>query len=575
MPTFYNYALNDMEESQINDAKRRVTGYNTNQTERLSLKPEEDPTNGLIDIQLSRLTDEIYLAGKEIDNLDSYLQIDTSLIVMNAGVPSSIKKTIQDSVKIYISINQSIEKIRRTYKNLSKNIKFASLHVWTDFTAAVKIMFKQNLVLNDIVDKFVNDYRAAIGQTPVDIRRPDRIEEEPPPDEGDGGDGGDGGDEGQPPPDAGQPPPPPPEEEDDPTDSESEPSFDARTIEDEEERQDIEGVDSALPPVQDLSPSSSITLSRPSLSRPRTFVPQLPLATEEQIALLADKYNFDLDTARRLVLRNTARREDKDLESEDISSGAMIDRPETSRRSMAGYEPFLTPEKIKEKIKDLTKKEEKLVTRFSEMFSEEDGTTLLPGKSQKMADLLEKQISNLQEEIKRLESLPRQLPPAPPLPPPPERKPITLLTQFPLRTDPVPQPPRPLPFVRGIEEEDVDYADTWPDLVESTSRDNVWPTIATLAEDALTMDDIEGMPFWPDLEDQEGFRRRFLLNKQTRSLGKIVGKMSNAYAAAWKTLSGSRSPRTFAEFLGKAKNKQMKFLVDRELPVGKRTIVRI
>jgi hypothetical protein len=149
MPTFYNYALNELEESDINDAKRRITGYNTNQTERLTSKPEEDPTNGLIDIQLSRLTDEIYLAGKEIDTLDSFLRVDTSLVRMNAAIPAGVKKTIQDGVKVYISINQSVDKIRRTYRTLSRNIKYASLHIWTDLVAAVNTLFKQNLVLND------------------------------------------------------------------------------------------------------------------------------------------------------------------------------------------------------------------------------------------------------------------------------------------------------------------------------------------------------------------------------------------------------------------------------------------
>ena len=430
MPTFYNYALNDMEESQINDAKRRVTGYNNNQTERLSSKPEEDPTNGLIDIQLSRLTDEIYLAGKEIDNLDSYLQIDTSLIVMNAGIPSAIKKTIQDSVRIYISINQSVEKIKRTYKTLSKNIKFASLHIWTDFTAAVNILFKQNLVLNDIVDKFVNDYRAAIGQPPVNIRRPDRIDEDP----GDGGDGGDdddddGGDDDDgldgyepfvPPPSPPVRPPPldddtdPTEEESDPTDPDSEPSSGARSQIDAEELQDTLGVDAALPPPMPL--------------------PQPPSRAES--------------------------------------------------------------------------------SRF-------------------------------------------------PLPPD-----ALFQTRFPLRVDTI--PPRspvsesgsPRPFMSGLEgEEEVDFADVWPDLIDSRPKEMVWPTIANIGEEVLTLEEIEDMPFWPDIEDQEGFKQRFLANKQDRLLGKMVTRVSSAYANAWKTLAGSRSPRSFAQILGKTKNKMKRGIV--------------
>lgn len=554
MPTFYNYALNDMEESQINDAKRRVTGYNNNQTERLSSKPEDDPTNGLIDIQLSRLTDEIYLAGKEIDNLDSYLRIDTSLIVMNAGVPSSIKKTIQDSVKIYISINQSVEKIRRTYRNLSKNIKFASLHIWTDFTGAVNILFKQNLVLNDIVDKFVNDYRAAIGQTPVDIRRPDRIEEDEPPDDGDDGDEGD---EGQPPPDVGQPPPPPEEEDDEPTDPESEPSFDARTIE-EEELQDTLDADGALSPVPEIT-----------ISRPRPFVPLLPLQTEVDIGLLADKYNFDLASARRLALRNEARQEDQDDESEERGSvSATKSPPASARRPSLGYEPFQPPKKINERIKALTKKEAKLFDQFAFMFDEETAT-LKEGESQKMADLLEKQMTSIEEEIKRLKTfrIPNQLPLPSPLPEP-ERRPIQLLTRFPLRTDTIPQQGTsetsgsPRPLVRGVEEE-VDYADVWPDLIESTPNVNVWPTIAGMAEQTLSLEEIMEMPYWPDIADQEGFKQRFSLNREARLLGNLVQSASKAYADAWKTLAGSRSPRNLANILGKQKNKVKKDIVVR------------
>lgn len=66
------------------------------------------------------------------------------------------------------------------------------------------------------------------------------------------------------------------------------------------------------------------------------------------------------------------------------------------------------------------------------------------------------------------------------------------------------------------------------------------------------------MPYWPDIADQEGFKRRFLANKQDRSLGKIVGRASAAYAAAWKTLAGSVSPRSFAKILGKQKNRLVK-----------------
>ena len=535
MPTFYNYALNDMEESQINDAKRRVTGYNNNQTERLSLKPVEDPTNGLIDIQLSRLTDDIYLAGKEIDNLDSYLRIDTSLIVMTAGIPAAIKKTIQDSVKIYISITQSVEKIRRTYRNLSKNIKFASLHVWTDFTGAVGILFKQNLVLNDIVDKFVNDYRAAIGQPPVDIRRPDRIEE----DQGDGGDDddddGDGGDEAQPPPPPAEEDAAPAPEEDDPTDPESEASFDARTQYDEDELQDTLDVDTALPS------SSGITLSSP-----KPFVPQSPNIPSS----LVDRFNLDQGEVRQFVQRFNSREEDKALE-ETERSGATTDRPSSSRSSYTPFsprQPNLTQSQIRQRINSLTVKENNLFQRFIEMF-DEDGKTLLEGNSQKMANLLDKQIMAVTDEIGRLKSLLKseELPLS--LPPPP----VSNVTRFPLRID----LPRPTtgPLTRGIEQEDVNYEEVWPDLIDSMPQTDVWPTIAGMAEETLTMEDIEDMPFWPDIADQEGFTQRFLTNKQDRSLGKMVKAASKSYADAWKTLAGSRTPTSIANILGRQKNR--------------------
>ena len=574
MPTFYDYALNDMEESQINEVKRRVTGYNNNQTERLSSKPEEDPTNGLIDIQLSRLTDEIYLAGKEIDNLDSYLQIDTSLIVMNAGIPSAIKKTIQDSVKIYISINQSVEKIRRTYRNLSKNIKFASLHIWTDFTGAVKILFDKNLVLNNIVDKFVNDYRAAIGQPPVDIRRPDRIDEDPG-DGGDGGDdddddGGDGGDEVQPPPpEEGQPPPPPPE--DDPTDPESsDPSFDARTIE-EEERQDIEGVDTALPPAEEMP---LVIDSRRLRLLSNKF--KLPLREVQQYV---DKLRADAGedpvSARSEVIGQQLKDLAK-LEAESQMSSSSSSSSSSSGSNVSKIDKRLS--QIEKKI-DKNMKRQDFIGKVQEDKKDKDIGSPLRTELDFLDEEMTKLFAEKGELIKqkeRLVGLPEALPPPSPLP-----APVSGVTRFPLRTDTIPQTAvsdsgSPRPLVRGDEEEDVDYADVWPDLVEETPTDDVWPTIAGLAEEALTMDDIRDMPFWPDIADQEGFTQRFLTNRQNRRLGKMTGRATGAYAAAWKFLAGSRTPRTFAQFLGKEKNKQkLKFLVDKEKPVGQRTIVRI
>ena len=187
MPQIPSYGYDETTEGELNSAKRRVIGYMDSTHERLTEYPETDPTKGKATVELSTLTDDVYLAIKSIDVLDSYIRTDLNVIELidHRQQSSEIKKTAKE----LITVNNGLRKINATYDKLRPNIKYVSLSVWTDFTSAIDLLIKASHKFFGFMDKLISEDKKSRGET-----------YDPPPvfmDDGDdGGDEGAEGDEG-------------------------------------------------------------------------------------------------------------------------------------------------------------------------------------------------------------------------------------------------------------------------------------------------------------------------------------------------------------------------------------------
>lgn len=184
MPQIPSYGYDETTEGELNSAKRRVIGYMDSTHQRLTEYPEKDPTNGRATVEIANLTDNVYLAIKSIDTLDTYIRTDTTIIDMldRPQQASEIKKTAKE----LISVNNTLRKINASYNKLRPNITYVELSVWTDFTSSVDLLRRASYKFYSFMDKLIREEKRTRG------------EDYDPPPVFDGGDD-DGGDEGSPP----------------------------------------------------------------------------------------------------------------------------------------------------------------------------------------------------------------------------------------------------------------------------------------------------------------------------------------------------------------------------------------
>ena len=186
MPQIPSYGYDETTEGELNNAKRRVIGYMDSTHQRLTEYPEKDPTNGRATIEIANLTDNVYLAIKSIDTLDSYIRTDTTIIDIldKPQQASEIKKTAKE----LISVNNTLRKINASYNKLRPNINYIELSVWTDFTSSVDLLRRASYKFYSFMDKLIREEKKGRG------------EDYDPPPVFDGGDddAGDAGDEGDP-----------------------------------------------------------------------------------------------------------------------------------------------------------------------------------------------------------------------------------------------------------------------------------------------------------------------------------------------------------------------------------------
>ena len=185
MPQIPSYGYDQTTEGELNNAKRRVIGYMDATHERLTEYPESDPTNGKVTIDLSTLTDDIYLAIKSIDTLDAYIRTDTIVVdlIDKPQQASEIKKTAKELIKV----NNGIRKINATYDKLRPNIKYVELSVWTDFTSAIDLLKRASHTFFGFMDKLISEEKRRKGEDydppPVFMDDGDDEDGSPPPEE--------------------------------------------------------------------------------------------------------------------------------------------------------------------------------------------------------------------------------------------------------------------------------------------------------------------------------------------------------------------------------------------------------
>ena len=187
MPQIPSYGYDQTTEGELNSAKRRVIGYMDATHERLTEYPESDPTNGKVTIDLSTLTEDIYLAIKSIDTLDAYIRTDTIVVdlIDKPQQASEIKKTAKELIKV----NSGIRKINATYDKLRPNIKYVELSIWTDFTSAIDLLKRASHTFFGFMDKLISEEKRRKGEDydppPVFMDEGDDEDEDgaPPPEE--------------------------------------------------------------------------------------------------------------------------------------------------------------------------------------------------------------------------------------------------------------------------------------------------------------------------------------------------------------------------------------------------------
>ena len=232
MPVIPSYGLDELEESMLNNAKRRVIGFQNASNELLTDKPAKDPTNGGAERAIESLIDDLFLVAKDMETLDTYIRLDQTLVELPSFNMTSLKPNIKRGTAILIDVNNKIRKITASYKKISKNIIYVDLSTFYEFINAFSYLKNANIRMCELMLAFTNSLRKANGLPEAEVRDPV--------DEDDEGVLEDYDIEGELPDSA--PLPPPSEEgepiDDDPTDAEEEADF----VAEEEEGQELEDV---------------------------------------------------------------------------------------------------------------------------------------------------------------------------------------------------------------------------------------------------------------------------------------------------------------------------------------------
>jgi hypothetical protein len=177
MPVIPSYGLDELEESMLNNAKRRVIGFQNASNELLTEKPAKDPTNGGAERALDAIIDDLFLLAKDMETLDTYIRLDQTLIELPSFNMTSLKPNIKRGTAILIDVNNKLRKLTASYKKISKNIIYVDLSTFYDFINAFSYLKNANLRMCELMLSFTNSLRQANGLPEAEIRDP--VDEDP------------------------------------------------------------------------------------------------------------------------------------------------------------------------------------------------------------------------------------------------------------------------------------------------------------------------------------------------------------------------------------------------------------
>lgn len=172
MPIIPSYGLDELEESMLNNAKRRVIGFQNASNELLTDKPAKDPTNGGAERAIESLIDDLFLVAKDMETLDTYIRLDQTLVELPSFNMTSLKPNIKRGTAILIDVNNKIRKITASYKKISKNIIYVDLSTFYEFINAFSYLKNANIRMCELMLAFTNSLRKANGLPEAVVRDP-------------------------------------------------------------------------------------------------------------------------------------------------------------------------------------------------------------------------------------------------------------------------------------------------------------------------------------------------------------------------------------------------------------------
>lgn len=164
MPSVPNYAIDEVDMSELNRIKRALINASSTNMLKLTDKPDTDPTDGQADAGLIKITQEIYKLISSIEIFTDGLQMDREVLTFETFKienMTNVKENFKRSVKSSVTIASSMKNITRQLQDLTPNFNYVLLSSVTDFKEAFTelLVGYQNYVktASDIIQFLVGD----------------------------------------------------------------------------------------------------------------------------------------------------------------------------------------------------------------------------------------------------------------------------------------------------------------------------------------------------------------------------------------------------------------------------------
>ena len=163
MPSVPNYAIDEVDMSELNKIKRALMNASSTNMLKLTDKPDVDPTDGQADADLGKITQEIYKLTSSLEIFTDGLQMDREVLTFETFKLENItnvKENFKRSVKSSVSLASSMKDITRQLQDLAPNFNYVSLSSVTDFKEAFNELSAGYLVFSKTakdITKFLID----------------------------------------------------------------------------------------------------------------------------------------------------------------------------------------------------------------------------------------------------------------------------------------------------------------------------------------------------------------------------------------------------------------------------------